>query len=807
MMSPPVKKRFPTLDHLVEAGFLQPNEKKIFEDLDLKTSHPKYWMPLVWAGGIITRARKEGRIKDDFGLKTLIDELNIFRSGCGGMLNYDWISIPLVYTQVVTLAVYTYFMATLMGNQFLDPLKGYAKHEVDLVVPVFTFLQFFFYMGWLKVAESLVNPFGEDDDDFELNWLVDRNLQVSYVIVDEMHQEHPEMVKDQYWDEVIPAELPYTVASKLYQTGPPPGSTDNVEVSLEQAEFIPLETVAEEAQEDVDDLGDIELDVEGSDGRGTRRETHPMKIITRQKTDSSGSINTSSYSGGPRGGRKSSVLNMLTRLFRREESSRDLAGSNMGSSISLPSRRGGQRSSSRMSSMSQAQSRTSIPRINTFQDEVFHMSDVSLTGSTLTTESPIQIAIHKAQESKQQNVATEDETEASQLISWSRGRDTPRKLSREKPVEGGDMKVAEVEVQVDNASEASESSVRTSFFQESWGAMANASEMDMFLSPHQKVSDVQKQAKQSKKYEWKDIAVSPLISLIDPYAVTESASATTQIVIPSSAPIRHMFTPLTCQVAPRQSSAKDDVIPHKSSLSRNLQQQHSVEKDLNKTSVPAAERQNALISSDIRQNSDPETVITILSPDAHFALYPSVSFPSVLVPTTSIVTTPSAGTSSTTVTTPAISAPVSCIVFAEKPPDIPRSDSEESPSSGMKRALVSQMSVPETSTSEGVEGEERLPKQSQSPPLSGPQPYIPSAAIPVPSVSPAHATSSSDDIELIEAAVVPLARRTHHDFHELEPISEHGETTTDSPMGNTSSKEEENETDEERTGIGQESTV
>lgn len=55
--------------------------------------------------------------------------------------------------QVVTLAVYTFFFACLIGRQFLDPARKYAGHELDLYVPVFTLLQFFFYSGWLKVQE------------------------------------------------------------------------------------------------------------------------------------------------------------------------------------------------------------------------------------------------------------------------------------------------------------------------------------------------------------------------------------------------------------------------------------------------------------------------------------------------------------------------------------------------------------------------------------------------------------------------------------------------------------------------------
>lgn len=96
--------RFASGDHLSLAllpGLLLENEKVIISDLDDKfPRHSKHWLPIVWAASIVTRARREGRIRDDYASKTIIDELNKFRGQCGLLLNYDSISVPLVYTQV-----------------------------------------------------------------------------------------------------------------------------------------------------------------------------------------------------------------------------------------------------------------------------------------------------------------------------------------------------------------------------------------------------------------------------------------------------------------------------------------------------------------------------------------------------------------------------------------------------------------------------------------------------------------------------------------------------------------------------------
>ncbi|KAF7469273.1 Hypothetical predicted protein [Marmota monax] len=161
-VSTAVYKRFPTMDHVVEAGFMTADERKIFDHL--KSPHLKYWVPFIWFGNLATKARDEGRIRDSVDLQSLMTEMNRYRSWCSLLFGYDWVGIPLVYTQV---------------------------------------------------AEQLINPFGEDDDDFETNWCIDRNLQVSLLAVDEMHMSLPKMKKDIYWDDSA-ARPPYTLAAADY---------------------------------------------------------------------------------------------------------------------------------------------------------------------------------------------------------------------------------------------------------------------------------------------------------------------------------------------------------------------------------------------------------------------------------------------------------------------------------------------------------------------------------------------------------------------------------------------------------------
>ena len=68
--------------------------------MEKKANQRSFWMPLVWAGSIVIRARKENRVKNDQTVQALITQINEFRSKAAKLLHYDWVPVPLVYTQV-----------------------------------------------------------------------------------------------------------------------------------------------------------------------------------------------------------------------------------------------------------------------------------------------------------------------------------------------------------------------------------------------------------------------------------------------------------------------------------------------------------------------------------------------------------------------------------------------------------------------------------------------------------------------------------------------------------------------------------
>ncbi|RWS25671.1 Bestrophin-like protein [Leptotrombidium deliense] len=188
-ISDPVKRRFPTHEHLVDAGFMTKHE------LDLYMSVPSndfntFWIPCSWFVNLLREARQECRINDSSGLKLIME--------------------------VVTIATYAFFIASVFGRQQLEPsintpkiFIGTPEHRGEFYIPFFTILQFLLYMGLLKLGEQLINPFGDDDEDFELNWLIDRHIKVSFLGVDVLNRKPPPLTKDIYFDK-LDIKVPYT---------------------------------------------------------------------------------------------------------------------------------------------------------------------------------------------------------------------------------------------------------------------------------------------------------------------------------------------------------------------------------------------------------------------------------------------------------------------------------------------------------------------------------------------------------------------------------------------------------------------
>ncbi|XP_040563588.1 bestrophin-3 [Lepeophtheirus salmonis] len=245
LVSKKAMNRFPTFESMAAADLLLKRETEQLERIDAKTPHETTWVPLLWALRLIQRYRHEKKIDLEPPVyANLVASFNGVEQKNRKILNYGWVHFPLAYTQVANVSVFFYFFVSLFGRQYLIPRENeddssifphlknisfsrtepFIKHTPDFYLPVFTIIEFISYMGWLKVAETLLNPFGDDDDDFQINYIIDRNLQVSYMIVDD-DDITVELEDDPFGYEIPSGELPYTdpdskdITSKIIETG------------------------------------------------------------------------------------------------------------------------------------------------------------------------------------------------------------------------------------------------------------------------------------------------------------------------------------------------------------------------------------------------------------------------------------------------------------------------------------------------------------------------------------------------------------------------------------------------------------
>ncbi|KAI6226020.1 Bestrophin-like protein [Aphelenchoides besseyi] len=189
-ISESARKRFPTLHHLVP--FVLTNDEveciERMEHGDEKLNGTSlHWIPLDWIMKLLKKAESRGNLSP-MSYTYLAQKLLETRQCLNNLLSQDFLSsMPLSYTQVSSFAPIIYFTMCLIGRQFV---RNAAKPTSDFFFPFYTVYEFVIYFGWLKFSVQL-NPFGNDDDDFEINWLIDRNHEYGRWFLDRIYEQTP----------------------------------------------------------------------------------------------------------------------------------------------------------------------------------------------------------------------------------------------------------------------------------------------------------------------------------------------------------------------------------------------------------------------------------------------------------------------------------------------------------------------------------------------------------------------------------------------------------------------------------------
>lgn len=95
------------------------NEDELRLKIEEKQSKEfSYLIPIKWANQVLRSGKARGIFTDTDEIKGALEELNRFCGECRLLTLHTTISIPVIYTHVVKVAVYTFLVASAMGRQW-----------------------------------------------------------------------------------------------------------------------------------------------------------------------------------------------------------------------------------------------------------------------------------------------------------------------------------------------------------------------------------------------------------------------------------------------------------------------------------------------------------------------------------------------------------------------------------------------------------------------------------------------------------------------------------------------------------------